>query len=494
MATDLQPKPTFSPRRKWSIGFNVFLIVFVVFSVVGMINYLSRDYFYRLQWSSQGKLELSPLTTKFLKSLTNQIKVTLYYDKSEPIYTTVSSLLNEYRYINPKISLDTIDYLRDPAGAQKVKEEYKLAATTDKNLIIFECERRTTVVPGDALSKYVLEQMPSEKKNEPKFRRKPTAFYGETAITAALLKVTSKPLTAYFLQGHGEHPIDSGDGDYGYLKLTAFLRTENYIRVEPLSLIGTNPIPADCNLLVIAGLRTAILEDELEKIDQYLTQGGRLFVLFNALTAQKETGLENILAKWGVEVGRNILKDEQNSASGTKAVDIIVSDFSNHAIVNALIGERMDLIRPRSISKLNSPTQPADAPKVVELAFTGPNAVAVSQAETPRKFPLMAAVEKSAPKGVITERGSTRIVVVGDSIFLANVPIESVENRDFAGYAVNWLLERAQLLEELGPRPIVQYKLVMTQKQLQQVEWLLLAVMPGFFLALGILVWLRRRR
>ena len=106
----------------------------------------------------------------------------------------------------------------------------------------------------------------------------------------------------------------------------------------------------------------------------------------------------------------------------------------------------------------------------------------------------MVAVEKSAPKGVITERGSTRIIVVGDSVFLANVPIQSGANRDFARYAVNWLLERSQLLEELGPRPIIQYKLMMTQRELQQIEWLLLVAMPGSFLILGTLVWFRRRR
>jgi hypothetical protein len=199
-----------------------------------------------------------------------------------------------------------------------------------------------------------------------------------------------------------------------------------------------------------------------------------------------------------VEVGRRIIKDEQNSSTATRgAVDIIVSDFSSHAIVNALIGEQMDLIAPRSIRKLNSSNPPADAPKVAELAFTGPNAIAVSPNEPnpqPQKFPLMVAVEKAAPKGVITERGSTRMVVVGDSIFLANVPIQSLANRDFAGYAVNWLLERTQLLEGLGPRPIVVYKLVMSRTQLQQIEWLLLAVLPGSFLLVGFLVWFRRRR
>jgi len=48
MASDeSHSKPSFSPWRKWSIGFNVVLIVLVVLSVVVMVNYLSRDYFTR---------------------------------------------------------------------------------------------------------------------------------------------------------------------------------------------------------------------------------------------------------------------------------------------------------------------------------------------------------------------------------------------------------------------------------------------------------------
>src|SRR2546426_9355284 len=37
--------------------------------------------------------------------------------------------------------------------------------------------------------------------------------------------------------------------------------------------------------------------------------------------------------------------------------------------------------------------------------------------------------------GVAADRGSTRLVVVGDSFFLANAPIELDANRDFANLA-----------------------------------------------------------
>ena len=83
MATDPHSKPSFSPYRKWGIGLHVFLLVVVVLSVVVMVNYLSRDYFLRFHLSTRTRIELSPRTVGLLRSLTNQVKVTLYYDTED---------------------------------------------------------------------------------------------------------------------------------------------------------------------------------------------------------------------------------------------------------------------------------------------------------------------------------------------------------------------------------------------------------------------------
>jgi gliding motility-associatede transport system auxiliary component len=491
MATDSQSRPSFSPYLKWGIGLHVVLLILVVFAVVAMVNYLSRDYFLRFQLSARTRIELSPRTVSLLRSLTNQVKVTLYYDTDDELYQTVADLLGEYRLVNPKITITTVDYVRDLGAAQKVKAKYNLFGPTDKDVVIFDCEEKVKVVSGKALAEYVLEQVPNDTERE--FRRKPTAFMGETAFTMALLDVTSPPLRAYFLQGHGEHRIDSGDELDGYLKFALVLQ-QNHVQVEPLSLLGTNIVPMDCNLLVIAGPREAIPDLELNKIEQYLNQGGRLLALFNCYPilapVKRDTGLEGVLAKWGVEVGNNVIKDPVNTISRE---DIVVVSFGKHPLVNSLLGSKLDMILPRSVGQLKLRSQAADAPRVEELAFSGPKSYAAGDFVHTRPFPLMVAVEKGAIKDVITERGSTRMVVTGDSIFLANHYIDSGANRDFLGYAVNWLLERTQLLEGLGPRPVEEHRIVMTKAQLHQAQWVLLAGLPGCVLVLGGLVWLRRR-
>ena len=329
MPDESQLKPSFSLYRKWSIGFNVGLVILLVFAVVVMLNYLSRDYFTRLHLSTRTKYTLYPRTTAFLSSLTNPVKVILYYDRNDSLYSTVDDLLKEYRLTNPKISILYVDYLRDAGAAQKIKADYKLAGATDKNLVIFDCEGRSKIVYGSDLAQYTLEQMPNEK--ERTFLKKPVSFAGERAFTAALIAVTNpKPLKACFLSTHGEHRFDSSDELRGYAKF-ALLVQQNYVKVEPLSLLGTNDVPLDCNLLIIAGPTTALLDIELQKVERYLKEGGRLLALFNSEAIDRETGLEKILAQWGVEVGKRVIKDDQHSA--TKEMDVIVSAFSTHACI-----------------------------------------------------------------------------------------------------------------------------------------------------------------
>jgi len=483
------PTPSFSPRRRWTIGFDMVVRTALVLASVVMVNYLSAQFFHRFYLSSQTQIKLSPRTLSVLHSLTNRIAVTLYYDKSDELYPTVTALLNEYRSANPKISVKAVDYVLDAGEAQKIKEQYKLSSATDKNLVIFDCDGRVKIASGDALAEYKLEQIPSEKDRE--FRKKPIAFRGEMMFTSMLLAVVNpKPLKAYFLQGHGE-PSLSDTGDSGYREFGTVL-AENYIATEPLELLGDSAVPDDCNLLIIAGPQTAFSDLELQKIDRYLTQGGRLFMLFNYFSIKHQTGLEPILARWGVNIGDDVVRDPENHYSEN---DVVVLNFSAHPAVNPLMQLALQLILPRPVSSVDWKNPPADAPKVDELAFSGAKSTLAGEpAETSRSYPLMVAVEQKPVAGVANTRGTTRMIVVGDSFFLGNHNIKGGANRDFVGYAANWLLDRTALLEGIGPRPVTEFRLLMTQEQQRNVRWLLLGALPGAILLLGGLAWLLRRK
>ncbi|PWU08448.1 MAG: hypothetical protein C5B50_29650 [Verrucomicrobia bacterium] len=490
MAADPLPKPSFSMGRKWGIALKTGLVLLVLLSVVVMVNYISRDYHTRFHLSTRTQIELSPRTVGFLKSLTNQVRVTLYYDQRDEFYSTMADLLKEYWKVNPRITIDTVDYLRNPGAAQSAKEAYKLNSVTDTNLIIFDCGGRIRPVPGTGLVHCTLELIRDEEGVE-RARRKPLAFLGESAFTSALIEVTSpkKPVVC-FLQGPDfTHSITSADELTGYFKFAA-LAQESGAEVMQVFLAGTNTMPPECNLLIVPGPRSALSTNELSQIDNYLAQGSRLMVLFNSGTRTRDTGLEEILTKWGVEVGHNALGDTRNSPSGSTN-DLVIAGFSMHSVVNPVLDEYLYMMRPRSIAQIGLRTPPADAPKVEEIAYTEPLG---NMARIDRRYPVMVAVEKGTLPGGVSERGTTRILVAGDSYFLANHQLDDYGNRDFAWSALSWLLGRAQMIDGIGPRPVLEYRLIMTAAQMEGAEWLLLGGLPGGTLLLGGLVWLRRRR
>ena len=490
MSTERPTPPSFSTGRRLSGALHALVGVLAVAALVVMANYLAGRHSSRWFLSSQQQLQLHAQTLGLLRSLTNEVAVTVYYDRQERFFDTVLKLLREYQLANPRIQVRVVDYLRDLGAAQEVFTKYQLTGVTNKNLIIFDCEGRSLRVPDLVLMQYTYEAVAGSTQNE--FLRKPLAFYGETAFTRALLVVTSpKPLKVYFVMGHGEHPTDSSQAIEGYLKFASLIR-QNALQTAPLSLAGTNTIPGDCNLLVVGGPLKPIPAVELDKIEQYLNQGGRLLALFNSLRAQQLCGLEGVLAKWGVDVSTNAVEDLQNTVTGP---DVKVFNLTEHPIVRPLRqaspSSALHLYRPRVVARRPAALQSADAPTVEEIARSSTTSTLVNDRRT-ASLPLVVAVEKGAVKGVVTERGTTRIVVAGDSFFLGNEMIESARNRDFAAFAVNWLLDRSQLLQ-FGPQPVTEFRLTLSHGQLQNLQWLLLAGLPGGVLLLGGLVWLRRR-
>lgn len=500
MANSTSPQPSFSPRRKWSIGFSVTVASIAVFLILVGANYLSSQYFFkRFYLSRDTRVQLSPRTINVLKGLTNQVNVTVYYDKNAPLYGEIISLLNEYQAHTRKLNVKTIDYYSDPGAAQELKAQYKdeLGSSTNKDFIIFDSAGRTGFVNGSWLSSYHYGLQPSTNENDSTMylNRKRIAFNGEMLFTAKIFGITQpKPLKAYFLQGHGERSIANTDETQGYSKLAEIFH-RNYIDTATLdNLYGSNSVPLDCNLLVIIGPQSKFDTNEVEKISQYLDQGGRLFAMFDLYSANEVLGLEGIFTKWNVRVTHSAVRDPDRGID-EKGNAFSVTNFAPHDVTSPLIGSQLEIVLPRPIGRVKPPSQAADEPQVTELAFSSPKSrLADNPSGDPHAFPLMVAVEKGAAKGVVTERGTTRMLLTGDSLFLDNELIRAAMNEDFADSAINWLLERTTFLSGVGPRSVSEYQLVMTKGQLEAVKGILLGAIPGGILLFGALVWLRRRK
>lgn len=511
MATAPTTPPSFSAGRKWAGRLNACAAIAVVLALGGMLNYLAARHFARLPLTGRQRTALSAQTARVLRSLTNEVRVTVFFDTrdQEELHGLTTALLREYTSLNPKIIFKTIDPTRQPAKAELLLAKYKLTGLKDKNFIILDCGGRTKVIYESELSDYDVNAFIGGRTKE--FHR--IAFKGEMLFTTALFNLANpRQYKVCFTAGHGEHDPEKPDHPHGYGKFAAILAERSNAQWEKLPLLGTNDIPADCQLLVIAGPRLPFADTELEKISRFLKQGGRLFALVGnlAYTGSQQTGLEKLLADFGVGVAANMVFDPKNSPTGN---DLLTAGINRaHPIMKALMSDdadlRLRLVLPRAVGKSTTATNTSpDAPKVDVLAATSEHGTEASEirdgvpyrnpyTDRTGTFPLIAAAEQGNVKGITTDRGAMRLVVVGDSLALDNELIDTVPaNHYFAALAVDWLLDRPEvLLQGLLPRPLKEYRVVMTGWQQKIVSGIFLAGLPGLVLLFGGLVWWRRRQ
>ena len=497
---DAEHPTTFDSARPWRLGLNVGASIVALLALMLMANYLAVRHFRRLDWTASQTYKLSPLTIHVLRSLTNDVTVTVFFKRSEELYPPVSALLNEYRLASPHLKVNEVDYRQDTAAGEQIKEKYRLSFATAKNVIIFDGYGQTNIVLEKQLSDYDLSHLQQSQTNE----IKRIGFKGEQLFTSAILRVADpRVFKTYFLRGHGQEDPGNEDAMYGFSKLAAQL-AQNHSTVERLSLLGTNAVPADCQLLIAAGPKDPLDENEVEKIEKYLNQGGRLLVLLRPMLAPGagRTRLEPMLARWGVEVGENWVIDLEGKYQG----GILSTNFSAHAIVRGLAesgDEPVVLTTPKSVERSRTMRTGADAPHVDELFRTSRSSQVVTRLENQRlalspkdrrgEVAVAVAVEKGSVEGINANRGTTRMVIVGDCAFLNNKMIDNPGNYDFARLATSWLQDRPSLLGGIGPRPVREINVTMSSGQLQNVRWLLLGAIPGAMLLPGLLVWWRRR-
>jgi ABC-type uncharacterized transport system involved in gliding motility auxiliary subunit len=486
--------PSFSSSRRWFIGFHVLLAVAAFAAIIAMVNYLSVRHFIRHNVTGNQLDKLTPATLQVLQSLTNNVRVIIYFDPEHPLFPYTKSMLEEYAAANRFVKLETINYRTEPTKALQVLSEYRLPQDS-KDMVIFAANGKMDYVAQGELSDLDMNDLIQGKGKEVKRK----AFKGEVYFTSKILTVSNaKPSTAYYLIRHGEHEPQA-EGAFGYKKFVELLIFNN-VKVNALDLIKGTDVPADCDLLIIAGPQEEISTAELEKVDRYLSQGGRLFFLANAST---KPGPERLLAKWGVELGNNLVFDAQNTAEGQL---ILFENYGSHPIVQPLSKNKLVIYQSpsRSVSAYPGSNGQADSAKVTDLFSTGPGGVAYTDFHkgvpyaTPNDrrgvIPVAVAAEKGGLRTVKLERGTTRLVVCGDSYLLDNSMMQNPGNEEFARQTFNWLLGRNIMVGSIGPRSFTEYTMVVTDSQMTILRWILLGAIPGGVFGLGLLVYLRRQR
>ena len=271
-----------------------------------------------------------------------------------------------------------------------------------------------------------------------------------------------------------------------------------------------NAIPEDCDVLIIAGPRNELTEQENVLINAYLEQGGdALFLIEHTVVGtagstltEKELhsnpSLNNLLNPWGLHVENDVAVDLSNH---------IQSDIGSPATKNYLphkaITEGLDYtfyVRPRSISVLENRRLSTKIAPIV-LTATPDN----SWGETNRfqEIRFNKGIDKPGPVPisfvVLNERGDekegrklsdTRIIVFTDADFLSNAYIKQYSNAQMGLNIVNWLSE-LDYQAIIGQEEAKVERLDLTSKQ-RRIVVVMLFLIPLFIALCGIGVWRRQ--
>jgi len=475
----------FSKARRLKFGANIAAMTILGFVLLVMANYLASRHYARFDMTANKRYTISQETVDVLKNLKKPVKAIVVFRPVEPMYDLIVQTLREYERLSDNFQLELVDPDRDLDRLEQLKNEYDL--TTDK-VIIFASDGQKKFIYDYQLVEY------DYTRGGPGMPPPIKAFKGEQFFTSAIVNVTKEKQSGiYFTTGHGERaPNDYSDK--GLSGIAKALRQEN-AKTERLELLKVEKIPDDCDLLVICGPRYTFMPDEVRKIRDYLKRGGKLLV---ALDPGVKTGLEELLRDYGVEVENNLVLDKQGMRS---PANIVVGDFPYHAITRGF--RNVGVIMP--FAREVKPKKPEGKDwDVRSIARSSSASWCETDLEKPlpehqydegidKKGPISLAVAVAEKRGEQEDEGF-KIVVLGDSDFMANGLMVSLGNAAFISRVLSWLGKKEQLLN-IAAKPVgPDQPLILDRSARILAAWLCFGILPGAAIAIGAVVFYIRRR
>lgn len=460
------------------------------------VNYLSVRHWKRGDWTRTQIYSLSEKTKTILAGLKKPVRVTVFMTPKSRLYSEVRELLSRYQAASPRLEIEYLDPERNIARAEAVVKELGIRVNT----VVFRSGDSKKYVEEDKLAD--LDYAGMGMGGSPSIK----AFKGEEAFTSAILSVTEdRPSRVYFSKGHGEAALDSVERGRGYADAKQLLERDN-LTVGSFDSLGKDALPADADVLIVAGPRTAFLEPEVGALEKHLASGGRLFLLFDPVlpgpgSPPPDFGLKRILDKYGVRVGDDLVVDPANALPMVGAETVLANRYGSHPIVRSLSAEGLPVIFPlaRSVTKAEKPPDGIAESMLVETSPDGWGETNLKQldagikkepGDTPGPVSLAVALGPSDEKKA--DAKTPRVVVVGNSRFASNGALGNGANGIFFANAVHWLSGREKQIG-IAPKTPEQATVSLTDGQVRRIGLASILGMPGLVILLGLWVWYKRR-
>lgn len=457
--------------RTTRYGLNAVVYSLGFIGLLVAVNYLASRHHRRLDLTEEGAFSLSSQSVAVVKNLDKPLKLYGFYEGGQD--ARARSLYESYAYASPKVSFELVDPDKHP----ELAEQYKVS------------------VMGTTHIQYGGDQGQGTNVTE----------LSEENLTNGIIRVTKGgKKVVYFLDGEGEGDPDDTEHPSGMGSLRQALEGESF-EVKKVALASQPVIPADCNILVIAGPRKPLTQHELDQIDAYLKGGGRAVVMLEAPRLDDpnaEAGLIKLMDNWGVKVGNDIVVDQVVRLFAGPALGLspIVTSYGKHPVTKSFT--------QRTVFPMTRSVEPRGAIPKPGLAVTAlANTSETSWAETDlqgifkrqtatfhpgdRRGPITVADAIEADQQFTGKDSHPRLVVFGSTEFADNQYVSSY-NRDLFMNSIDWLAGEENAVS-IRPRSVRASRMRLTVDQFNVLFALSVLMLPELLLIIGIAVWWERR-
>lgn len=322
--------PNFLTRRSTQAGTNVLVGTIAILVIVGIINLLGFRFSNRIDFTENQLFTLSPQTQEIITNLKKPVKLWIFDSPPDP---GDQDLLNNFRHYNANFSFEFVNPDQKPG----LVKAFNVKSQGDVYLEF-----------GD--KKQLVQTLINFNRREP---------LSEIKLTNAIEKIQrDRILNVYFLQGHGEHPLNTTKE--GMSEAVNNLENKGF-KVNPLNLVESSAIPDNTNAIIIAGPKRKLFEQEVTTLQKYTEQGGSLFVMIDPET---DPGLDPLLKQWGVTLDPRIIMDLSGAGSliGLGPAAPVITTYGEHPITKEF-GNGM------SIFPLSRPIATVKTPNIVAVTL-----------------------------------------------------------------------------------------------------------------------------
>ena len=431
---------------------NGWLFALLVLLGAGAIGFLSARHDYIADWTYHSRRSMSPETRAVLAKFDGPVDVVSYASPQGDLRQTIAAALQRYQKAKPDLQLSLVDPQQDPAAMRN------LGITVDGELILHYRDRQQRL---DTLT--------------------------ERSLTDALERlVRGNDRIVAFVTGHGERRADGvANADLGTFVSQL---EQSGMRAVPLNFSQVTSVPAQTDLVVLAGPQAPLTPGATKALTDYLANGGNLLWLVDP--GNLDASLQPIADTLGIRVLPGELIDASSPAVGLKDPRMIVlGDYPPSMITR---GFTLTTLFPE-VAPLAEVRQ-GDW-KIEPFLRSSPQATTQrlgGNAAVPLKGPLDFgfAFSRLSPSPTKSEQ---RVVVIGNGDFLSNSYLGNGGNRALGERVFNWLLGDDQLIS-MPPRGAPDRILNVSQGELSVLTIGFMLVMPLLLLVVGGWIAWRRRR